>query len=416
MGFKNCDVIYSSRVELYDIRMSSNGKGTSAEAAVASAMAEIVERLCGGLETGKSILAPFRRLTGYKNELLSDILLHKYMKGYRWTHQDCIEDVIGVESLLREYGFDKNKLTSLKDNSKMLRHWVLGYSLVHDKDVHVSLPFVKWISSTNGLAAGNTIEEAIIQATCEIFERDALIKFIKSDNPASFPTINQKSISNQTINKALEFLYENDLEVVIKDIGLSTYPVYALMTFNKKLDKNQTNYSTIKAGSSFNSDEAIIRCITERMQGTSIDSEIRLSTKISLDEYGSLLSLFTKSNCALDLEKHRLGPIVDYHPIDYNDTKIEIDLCIEIAKNLNTDLVVVDHTHPVLNFPVVRVVMPGYSDFMKWWDNPTITIDFIGNIEQEEDLYEDKLIQVLETFKLKDVTGASARNFSRRDR
>ena len=62
---------------------------------------------------------------------------------------------------------------------------MLGYDLIADRPRYVPLNAVvtpyrpsrassPWDSSTNGLASGNTREEAICQALCEVIERDAM--------------------------------------------------------------------------------------------------------------------------------------------------------------------------------------------------------------------------------------------------
>jgi hypothetical protein len=62
------------------------------------------------------------------------------------------------------------------------------------------------------------------------------------------------------------------------------------------------------------------------------------------------------------------------------------------------------------------MVMPGVSDFIKWWDPTKATLNLIGNLEPEEQRYEEKLKSVLRSFEhnISD-TGKSAQNKSRRD-
>ncbi len=63
--------------------------------------------------------------------------------------------------------------------------WVLGRDLIADRPRYVPLnavvtPYLPreapapWDSSTNGLAAGNSLDEAVCQALCEVIERDAM--------------------------------------------------------------------------------------------------------------------------------------------------------------------------------------------------------------------------------------------------
>ena len=387
--------MWSVRLHIDSIRLASNGKGTSKELALASAYAELAERFSAGMEPEIHI-APFRRLSVCDTKIYENVAYYKYMNDYRWSHQDNFKDVLKVEDMLIGYPFTKGQFEYAKLNSELLRHWVPGYSLVNNKKVYVPILFVKWISSTNGLASGNTIEEAIIQATCEIFERDAMIRYLKSGIKA--PNIIQESIEDNTINEILKYFRNNDIEVIIKDIGNGMYPVYAILTFNQLLSTSMIGYNTMKSGSSFDSNEAIIRCFTERMQGTSFEfekSEGEISDDLKNDKH---MSLFFKGVCPINLDKFKDGDNIDYIHNAINGTRLEIDACIDIAKSFGTDMIVIDHTHPILKFPTTRVIMPGLSDFTKWWDESSLTMDFMCKIQKEEDLYEKNLMRVLKTF------------------
>jgi YcaO-like protein with predicted kinase domain len=414
---KSCDCLWSVNLEIPELRALANGKGTSEATAIASAYAEMIERLSAGMETGIKI-GEFRQLYGELGNLLAEITLFKHMKGYKWSHQDSFtRSIVPVESFLKDYKFIPGQYEHLKFNSELLRHWVPGYSLVQGKEVYVPILFVKWISSTNGLAAGNTMEEAIIHGACEIFERDAMIKTLRFMNKLPCPNIDPATIDDITIQNILKYFEENNVEVVIKDIGQEIYPVYAILTFNKKLSIDHAGYNMIKAGSSFDSVEALTRCFTERMQGTSFEFEARtgmISQESNPDKY---MPIFFEGICPLNLRRYTKADTIKFEHKSINGTKMEIDKCIEIAKKLGTDLIFIDHTHPLLDFPVARVIMPGISDFIKWWDPTKATLNLIGNLELEESRYEEKLKATLRSFKVgKNSTGKSAQNQSRRDK
>lgn len=397
-----------------ELRASSNGKGTSEIASVASAYAELAERLSAGMETGIDI-GQFRQLYGEKGDLLSQITLYKYMDGYRWTHQDDLKHPVRAEDMLTDYRFTTAQYTHLKLNSELLRHWVSGYSLVHKKEVAVPILFVKWLSSTNGLASGNTIEEAIVHAACEIFERDALVRYLRRFDDSKFPTIDKSSINDYDIIEAINFFERNNVETVIKYIGRGIYPVFALMTFNHDLKPGHLGFNAIKAGASFSDIDAIKRCFTERMQGTTLQTEIghgMANDEILKSPY---LPIFFKGVCPMDISPFKGGEVSKFGNNMLNGTALEIEECVNIAKTLNTDMIVINHTHPVLNFPTVRVIMPGVSDFMKWWEYSKLNIDFIGNIDSNEDRYENTLVKMLKTFQNRQSTSISAQNIARRD-
>ena len=53
------------------------------------------------------------------------------------------------------------------------------------------------------------------------------------------------------------------------------------------------------------------------------------------------------------------------------DLLSEIEAVKKICQTFNTDCILLNHTHPILKFPVVRVVMPRISDFLPFL-NPDI--------------------------------------------
>jgi len=235
-----------------------------------------------------------------------------------------------------------------------------------------------------------------LHGACEIFERDAMIKYL-AQNPET-PIIDQTTIKNPLIHEMLDFFKGNDVDVVIRDISRGLYPVYAALTFNRNLPTNYVGYNNIKAGSSFDTDEAIIRCFTERMQGTDFATERELGPREEVDDPDRYLPSFFRGICPLDLTPYSTGTSVEYEPFTEENTADEVALCVSIAKAMNTDLVVVDHTHPVFKFPTARMIMPGVSDFMKWWDPQKVSPELVANLQPEEEAYEKKLMEVLNTF------------------
>ncbi|MEA3280774.1 MAG: hypothetical protein U9Q38_09285, partial [Thermodesulfobacteriota bacterium] len=66
------------------------------------------------------------------------------------------------------------------------------------------------------------------------------------------------------------------------------------------------------------------------------------------------------------------GEIGVYRNSKVKDIFGEIEEIKKICKLLNTDCIILDHTHPVLDFPVVRVIIPRISDFL-----PFLTQDIL---------------------------------------
>ena len=394
---KSMNCLFSAILTIPTLRTTTNGKGINFPMAEVSAYAEMIERISAGLEVELDVTS-YSQISPRQSKQLKDFIAYKYMEGYRYTHQDNNIPAVRVEDFLRNENFDKKDFDFLKMESELLRHWVPGKSLINKKEVYIPPMFVKWVSATNGLASGNTIEEATLHACYEIFERFALISFLK-DPTYQAPTIDNSSIENETIQRMIKFFEDSNFEIEIKDLSFNgLFPVYAVMFFNKNIPTNSLMYNTIKAGASFNKETAIIRCFTERLQGTNIQDETYTPMLRDTNYPDRYLLLFFKGVCHIDLRGYCSSKKVSFIQHSETDLSVCLDKCINIAKILKTDLVVADHTHSVLNFPTVRVVMPGVSDFIKWWDPNKVTVDLIGNYNKEEIEYQDKLFGVVDSF------------------
>lgn len=402
LKFGETTLLSSANLVIPSLRLTSNGKGITKLITEVSAYAEMVERISAGLEPGVAI-DPFFQISHNQMELLQKFITYKYIDGSIWSHQDTKDkdSVMQVESLLRNESFGIVDIEFFKMKSELLRHWIPAESLVSKKKIFVPPMFIRWISSTNGLAAGNTIGEATLHACYEIFERFALISFLRAE-PHQADTIDNSSIENETIQKFIEFFEDKNFDIIIKDLSFDgIFPVYAVIFINKNIPSENIMYNTIKAGASFSNEEAIIRCFTERLQGTDLDSEQKNTVKrehFEKDNKGDYLPLFFRGFCPVDLTDQCTGKVIKF--IQKNETNLDtcINRCITIVTSMKTDLVVVDYTHPVLEFPTVRVIIPGLSDFIKWWNPEKITRDFIGKYKKEDEDYHNTLFKVMSSF------------------
>jgi hypothetical protein len=58
------------------------------------------------------------------------------------------------------------------------------------------------------------------------------------------------------------------------------------------------------------------------------------------------------------------GETTTYKNMKIKDVLGEIEEIKKICEQFDTDCIILNHTHPVLNFPVVRVIIPRVSDFL----------------------------------------------------
>ena len=365
-SYRVSDNIYWGRVWIDSLRIVCVGKGITPELAEASAYAELAERFSAGLfypvfEEQVRFNAP-----ALYNEETNRFLNYEWMKGYVHAHQDDLENVLRIEDLLANENHLTNKDIDDIKNSKMARHWVDGFSIIREETVKVPVNFIAYIHGSNGMAAGNTIEEAMVQASCEIFERHAQIQIIKPEKIV--PSIDLDSVDSAGIRDLARFYQEKNVDVIVKDLSLDgLLPAVGVLFINNNLRPDRLEYRILIPGVSFNREEGLTRCFTESMQGR----ETLLACRPQLDRpvvhrshVRDYYMLMKCSVCLKDTSFLEQGEISTYKNTKIKDILGEIEEIKRICRLFNTDCVILDHTHPVLKFPVVRVIIPRVSDFL----------------------------------------------------
>ncbi|MBS3779677.1 MAG: YcaO-like family protein [Desulfovermiculus sp.] len=366
-GVQAADCLYWGRVWIDSLHIVCEGKGTSRELARASAYAELVERLSAGMYYPAFEEQVRFHLPALHDSTTQDFLNYAWMDGYVLAHQDQLQEpCVQIEELLTGQTHPGPEAVKEIKDSEMARHWVNGYSLLQEKTVKVPMKFIAYIHGTNGIAAGNVREEALIQAACEVFERHTQIRVVKREEQV--PSIDPNSIQDSFVREMLDFYAKNKVQVTLKDVSFGgLFPVVAAVYTNRNLPPDRLEHRTFIPGASFDTRDALSRCFTEGIQGkkslqalrTQLDQPVR--PKSEVDSFYLLMKCGVSPTDISFLEK---GDIKPYQPRKAEDIDQELDSIKDICRRLGTDCIVLDHTHPIIDFPVVRVVMPGISDFL----------------------------------------------------
>lgn len=383
MPFPVADHIHWSQISIDAIGLRCQGKGLTPELAKASAHAELAERFSGGLFfQGFEEQVRFNMPALYGQQV-NRFLNYQWLDGYVNTHQDHLkDDFLAIETLLRNqphlYPGDIEKIK----HSQMARHWVDGYSVIQDKIVKVPINFVAYINASNGMAAGNTLEEALIQAACEVFERHTQIQIIKPEK--SVPSIDKATIKNDRLKEMMAFYEKEHVEIVVKDFSMEgRFPSIGVLFINHNLRPGRLEHRILVPGVSFNMDEALSRCLTEIMQGRNTLAIPSPDLDRPVSPRGRTENLYLLFKCCIaqkDISFLESGDTIAYGNIRSEDIFGEIEAVKKICQTLETDFILVNLTHPVLEFPVVRVIMPGISDFL-----PFVFKDILTSVDTNPD-------------------------------
>lgn len=204
----NCDLFFSVQIAICNngLIITSNGKGMTRDLALASGLAELMERLQSrnGMKFWYSI-----------KDYPKKAFIHEYLT------QDSIDESFGSD-------FDDFK------GSKLYQYRINYTNAKTNKNVSVPNRIVNLVCGSNGLCAGNSKSEAIVQGVCEIFER--YIQKIISRDHIRCPYIRKDSLLEYSFFNKMHCFEENGLSWEILDCtNENRFPVIGLLLVDKKI-------------------------------------------------------------------------------------------------------------------------------------------------------------------------------------
>jgi ribosomal protein S12 methylthiotransferase accessory factor len=328
-----------------------NGKGASRAQAKASAMMEAIERYSGEFCDQRPIVGTYESVSRLAAAVDPDQLLVP-----RNPEIDAHEPI----------------------------EWVLGYDLLRKRPTYAPLnavvtPYlpkngrVLFWSSTNGLASGNTVHEALSQALCEVNERDAVsifeartrlktrlgslfARFEIADTPGpdgrEYPLIDPATLPLAS-RRLIQRLRTAGLSVYLRDVTSPTRIATISCIISENLGRGRHR---AHAGFGCHPDRrvAVIRAITEAV-----------SSRLACIQGGreDLPSVVGERESALEPDRDfgagELRPFADVPTVEISSVEEEVAWILSAFESAGFSQVVgFDLTRPELGVPVVRVVVP----------------------------------------------------------
>lgn len=357
-GVSNC---FSTRVTIDHTPMGSNGKGVNLDLARASGYAELMERL----QTGSMRFGAFRNFrhsdTYYLNR---DEVEKKCAPFFSEVQKNAITrsgEVLTVENLI-DAAFELADADTIPV--------IPFYDAMSGKRVLIPFSLITNLYSTNGMAAGNSMEEALVQGFSEIVERRSLLTILAGKAiPTTIPEnyIRQFSTAYETICDIRSHGYD----VYIKDCSLGCpIPVLAAVV----IDRNSHSYH-VHFGAHPVFELALERCLTEMFQGRNIEKVTSIETfykgKPGIPRSNSDIehSLGT-GNATHSLEFFVGEPTYEFKPYENLAGKTNTELLgriLDYLKQSGYRMLVRDYSH--LGFPTFRIIVPGLNEV--YFDNLT---------------------------------------------
>ncbi|WNW13232.1 OsmC domain/YcaO domain-containing protein [Pseudomonas sp. DTU_2021_1001937_2_SI_NGA_ILE_001] len=384
----------------------TNGKGSTKESALASALGEFIERLnCNFFYNdqfwGEDIAnAPF---VHYPNE-----------RWFKPGRQDALPKDILDPYCLEIYNPDGELRGShLYDtNSGNIERGICCLPYVRQSDgetVYFPSNLVENLFLSNGMSAGNTLAEAQVQCLSEIFERAVKREILEGE--LALPDVPQEVLARYPgILAGIQGLEEQGFPVLVKDASLGgEFPVMCVTLMNPRTGGV---FASFGAHPSF--EVALERSLTELLQGRSFEGLNDLPQPTfesqALMEPNNFVEHFIDSSGVVSWRF--FSARADYEFVDWDFSAEGEDANAQEAATLFGILEgmgkeVYMAVYEDLGAKACRILVPGYSEIYPVddliWDNTNKALFFredILNLHRLDDEALGDLLQRLEESEL----------------
>ena len=281
-------------------------------------------------------------------------------------HYDCSRNLAGKAlpfSLLSRALFDSSPAVAAA--AGLYEDWPLYFvpapNLTRGEAVYLPIHWLYLIEEYNGAAAGNCLEEAVLQGLGEVVERH--VGSVISHERRPTPAIDPESVADPVARDLLAKFRRNGIVLHLRDFSLDTgIPTVAALAYDPATFPTDSEI-VFAAGTTTDPTKSLIRALTEVAQLAG-DFHRRTSYRPTLPKYKTL------EEAAYLMAPGPLVPLDHLPDLSRPNLKEEIDLCLAALSRLGLEVLVVNTTHPALNLPAVYVLIPG-THFLERTRNTT---------------------------------------------
>ena len=222
------------------------------------------------------------------------------------------------------------------------------------------------VACSNGCAAGNTLEEAILQGFFEVIERDSVALWWY--NRVRRPGVDLASFGEPYLAELTDYLASHRREMTVIDITADLpIPVFACWSRRTDCDREEI---VLGFGAHLDPRIALLRAVTEMNQMLSYllftpADKVFSNERITDDETVHWLKTATGQNQPYLLPASDTPPRIlgDYGTSFSDDVTQDIRDCQSLLARQGLEMLVLDQTRPEIGLPVAKVVVPRLRHF-----------------------------------------------------
>lgn len=375
----------------------TNGKGTTRDAALCSALGEYLERLSTNYFFADYYLG---------KEIASLSFVHYPEEKWFPIKEDQFPIGLMDETLLETYNPEGELLPKhlIDTNSGNPQRGICALPFVRQSDdqtIYIPVNLIGNLFVSNGMSAGNSIYEARVQCLSEIFERAVKNKIIKEE--ITLPDVPPHILEKYPhIVEGIQALEKEGFPILVKDASLGgTFPVMCVTLMNPKTGGV---YASFGAHPSF--EVALERSLTELLQGRSFEGMNDMPSptfnKYAITEHNNLIDHFIDSSGIISwkfFSSESEYPFCEWDSRAHN-TEEEFHELMKILNEMNKECYIADYKD--LGTHACRIIVPNFSEIYESedlvWDNNNRALFFREDILNIESLNSSQLSDLLERF------------------
>jgi ribosomal protein S12 methylthiotransferase accessory factor len=372
----------------------TNGKGSSKESALCSALGEFIERLNCNF---------FYNDQYFGDEIANaDFVHYPNEKWFAPDANDALPPGILDDYCLAIYNPDDELLGShlVDTNSGLVERGICSIPYRRHSDgetVYFPSNLIENLFLSNGMSAGNNLHEAQVQCLSEIFERAVKRQIIEGE--MALPDVPQQVLEKfPDILQGIQALEVQGFPVLIKDASLGgQFPVMCVTLMNPKTGGV---FASFGAHPSF--EVALERSLTELLQGRSFEglNDVPRPTfnSLAVTEPENFIEHFIDSSGVISWRFFSAKADYEFCEWDFSGTnQQESDQLFAILDDLVKEsyIAVFDN----LGATACRILVPDYSEVYPVedliWDNTNKALHYREDILNIHSLSDESLASLL---------------------
>ncbi|MBK5649904.1 MAG: OsmC domain/YcaO domain-containing protein, partial [Acinetobacter sp.] len=388
----------------------TNGKGSTKESALASALGEFIERLNCNF---------FYNDQFWGQDIANAEFVHyPDEKWFKPGPNGALPKEILDEYTLEIYNPDNELLgTHLYDtNSGNTERGICSLPFVRQSDqevVYFPSNLIENLYLSNGMSAGNTLAEAQVQCLSEIFERAVKREILEGE--ITLPDVPKDVLAKYPrIVEGIKGLEEQGFPVLVKDASLGgEFPVMCVTLMNPR-----TGGVFASFGAHPKLEVALERSLTELLQGRSFEGLNDLPkptfSSNAVTEPNNFVEHFIDSSGVVSWRFFSAKSDHDFVEWDFssageNANAEEVKTMLNILEEMGKEVYMAVYEH--LGATACRIIVPDYSEIYLVedliWDNTNKALLFredILNLHRLDDEQLEALVERLEEVEVDDYT------------